>query len=49
MEQMFKDFVKMHEADGKAVFVKPLDFYLSTLKWFDYMTLLENLEQEIQA
>ena len=49
MQQMFKDFVKQLEADGKAVFVKPLDFYLDTLRQFDYKKILAALAEEIKA
>ena len=49
MANIFKAFVKKHEAGGGAVFIKTLAFYLDSLKGFDYKKILEALDEEIQA
>ena len=49
MQEMFKDFVKKHEAHGRAVFVKTLSFYLDSLNKNDFRKILEALDEEIKA
>ena len=46
---IFKAFVKKHEASRRAVFVKTIDFYLDSLKEFDFRKILAALEEEIQV
>ncbi len=48
MEQIFKDFVKKHEAVGRSVFRKSLEFYLDSLNKSEYEKVLTALEEEIQ-
>ena len=47
MANMLNDFVKRHEAAGRAVFIKPLDFYLDSLDKFDYTQIIAALDEEI--
>jgi NADPH-dependent 7-cyano-7-deazaguanine reductase QueF-like protein len=49
MEQMFKDFAKKHEASGRAVFSKSLEFYLDFLNKSEFEKVLAALEEEILA
>ena len=49
MANIFKDFVKKHEAGGKTFFIKKLQFYLDYLIEFDFKKILEALDEEIQA
>ncbi len=49
MEQMFKDFAKKHEAAGRAVFSKSLEFYLDFLNKYEFEKVLTALNEEIQG
>jgi hypothetical protein len=44
MANIFKAFVKKHEADGRTVFIKSLKFYLDSLDEFDFEKMLSALE-----
>ena len=49
MSTLFRDFVKKHEAAGRAVFMKDIGFYLDSINEFDYKTILAALDDEIKA
>jgi hypothetical protein len=49
MEQMFKDFANKHEAAGRAVFRKSLEFYLDSLNKSEFEKVLAVLDDEIHA
>ena len=40
MANIFKAFVKKHQAGGRTVLIKTLEFYLDSLKQFDYQKIL---------
>ena len=45
---IFKAYQKKHEAGGKQVFTKTLDYYLDALK-FDYDKVMAGLDDEIKV
>ena len=47
MANIFKAFVKKHEAAGRKGFIKTLKFYLDSLVEYDYPKILAALEEEI--
>ncbi len=49
MANIFKAFVKKHEAAGRTAFVKTLKFYLDYLDKFEFPKILAALKNEIQA
>ena len=46
---MFKDFAKKHEAAGRAIFLKSLEFYLDSLNKSEFEKVHAALDEEIQA
>jgi hypothetical protein len=38
-----------HKDEGRAVFLKGMDFYMDSLSKCDYEKVLEGLKEEIQA
>ena len=48
MGDLFRAFQKKHEADGKTVFTKTLQFYLDALNSFDYNKIKVALDDEVQ-
>jgi|688.fasta_scaffold1034892_2 molecular chaperone GrpE (heat shock protein) len=49
MANIFKAFVKKHEAGGRTVLIKTLKFYLDSLDEFDFEKILSALKEETQA
>ena len=49
MVSIFSDFVKKHEAGGRPVFIKKINFYLDSLDKHDYKNIRAALKEEIQA
>ena len=49
MKNLLKEFEQKHKACGRPVFIKSLDFYIESLKAFEFKKILVGLEEEIEA